>query len=138
MELREPELRESASMYHILLITPDQSLVSLIQEVLQSSPIECVVASNVQIAARVLQNERRPDILLLDLSTEHVITFLQEMRRVKAFADLPVLAMADAPDSDQIKLALEAGADRWIVTGFIRTSLFNVIKQLANKEAEKS
>jgi hypothetical protein len=45
--------------------------------------------------------------------------------------------MIDEPDSEQIKLALEAGADRWLVTGFLRTTLFSVIKQLTSKEPEK-
>jgi DNA-binding response OmpR family regulator len=125
-------------MYQILLTTADQSLVSMIQDALKASPISCVVANNVQVAARELQSNTRPDIVLLDLAIDHAVTFLQEMKRLKTFADLPVLAITDAPDSDQIKLALEAGADRWIVTGFIRTSLFNIIRQLASKEAEKS
>lgn len=124
-------------MYQILLTTADQHLVSMIQDVLKTAPIACAVVSDVQNAARELKSSRF-DIVLLDLAIDHAVTFLQEMKRLKSFENLPVLAMTDAPDSDQIKLALEAGADRWIVTGFMRSSLFNVIKQLADKEPEKS
>lgn len=125
-------------MYQILLATADQHLVSMIQDALKTSPVSCTVVDNVQIAARLLQNDTRPDIVLLDLSIAHSLTFIQEMRRVKIFADLPLLALVNEPDSEQIKPALEAGADRWVTTGFMRTTLFNVIKQLTSKEAEKS
>ena len=125
-------------MYQILLTTADQRLVSMIQDALKSSPVACAVVDTVQTAARELQSDARPDIVMLDLSIAHALTFLQEMKRLQVFADLPVLALIDEPDSEQIKLALEAGADRWVTTGFMRTTLFSVIKQLITTEKEKS
>jgi DNA-binding response OmpR family regulator len=110
----------------------------MIQNALKALPANCVVAENVLKAARIIQRDSRPAIVLLDLSVPHALTFLKELKTYNKYTDLPVLAITDKPDSEQIKLALEAGADRWLTAGFIRTTLSNVIRQLTSKVSEQS
>ena len=115
---------------HILIATTSQQLIQQIQTTFQASGITITLVETVQRAAQLLKSSPGIDLLVLDLSIQHAMNFLKEMKGHAKFSSVCVVVVTDDPDPECIKPALEAGAERWLTTAFIRTRLMSVVRSL--------
>ncbi len=115
-----------------LIATTNQSLLAEVRAACAKATMSLTAVASVYEAAQILKSDQRTDILLLDLSMGHALDFIRDMKSHARFSDVPVVVLIDDPDPERIKPALEAGADRWLTTAFVRTRLLSVIKSFAD------
>lgn len=121
-------------MTKILITTANNTLVEAVRHALRPTPIFWLFAEDVQKTVQILQSDEAPDLLMLDLSSYRAMEFLKQLKTSTRFAEIPILVVVDDPESALIKEALDAGAARWLTSGFVRTSLAHIVNQLAGQD----
>lgn len=111
-----------------LIATTNQALMMEVQAAFGKTSMTWMFVETVYQAAQILKSGQPADVVLLDLSVLHALNFLKDMKAHVKFSQVPVVVLIDDPDPELIKPALEAGADRWLTTAFIRTRLVSVVK----------
>lgn len=116
----------------ILVVDDDSELQGLIQLLLSRINVESISALDVQAAVQILRDPPMPDMMILDLMLPGVsgIDFLRQLRARPAFDTLPVLVLSALVDPDQIREALEAGADRYLTKPYLANNLTTLVADL--------
>ncbi|MDX2161364.1 MAG: response regulator [bacterium] len=116
----------------VLVVDDDPELLHLVRVLLARLGAEVMVAHSASQAAQVLKTPPLPDLLILDLMLPEVsgLEFLKQIRAKSSFDALPVLVMSAMIDPDQIRKALEAGADRYLTKPYIANNLLSVAGEI--------
>ncbi len=98
-----------ADTYQILVVDDDASIVHIIDTCLRKAGYGVLVAYNGDNAVKIAE-ERRPDLIIMDVMMPHLNGILATMR-IREKNNVPILMLsAKAEGSDRV-LGLEAGAD---------------------------
>jgi DNA-binding response OmpR family regulator len=117
----------------LLVVTQDPDFKKLIQNLVNREPINAAVSDGSSEAARFLLRNPLPDAVIIDLTMddkEQPLEFLKQMRARIEFSRLPVLVLTAVPDPDQVKTALQAGANRYLTKLFAGTNLVSTVKAM--------
>lgn len=116
----------------LLVITQDIDFKRLIEHLMRHERIQAAVTGSVAHAGQFLRGNPPPDIVVLDLSMpdEPSIQFLQQLRRRIEFSKLPVLVLTAVPDPDQVRAALQAGANRYLTKLFAAKNLLSTLQEM--------
>jgi DNA-binding response OmpR family regulator len=117
----------------LLVVTQDPDLKRMIQNLVNREPINAAVSDGSSEAARFLLRNPLPDAVIIDLTmeeTEQPLEFLRQMRARIEFSKLPVLVLTAVPDPDQVKAALQAGANRYLTKLFAGSNLVSTVKAM--------
>ncbi len=122
---------------HLLVITEDGNVKNLIERLIEHQRIHALVIDSVQAGAQFLQSNPLPDVVVLDLTLpdNHALLFLQQLRSRVEFAKLPVLVLTAFPDPDEVRVALEAGANRYLTKLFINKNLLSTLDEMVVQSA---
>jgi DNA-binding response OmpR family regulator len=117
----------------LLVVTQDPDFKQMIQQLVNREPIIAAVSDGSSEAARFLLRNPLPDAVIIDLSMDEEqqpLEFLRQMRARLEFSKLPVLVLTAIPDPDQVKVALAAGANRYLTKLFASTNLITTVKSM--------
>jgi DNA-binding response OmpR family regulator len=116
----------------VLIVDDDPEIQTLVAHLLKRVGIESVVVGNASDAARVLRDTALPDLMILDMMLPEVsgIEFLRQMRMKDAFQSLPVLILSSLVEQEQIRGALDAGADRYLTKPYIGNNLLPIVQEM--------
>ena len=69
------------------------------------------------------------DLIILDLMLPEIngVEFLRQMRAKSLFDDVPVMVLSALIDSEHIREALDAGADRYLTKPYIASNLTTIV-----------
>lgn len=73
-----------------------------------------------------------PQLLILDLMLPDIsgLEFLRQLRSKRAFDDLPVLVLSALIESENIREALNSGADRYLTKPYIANNLVVIAQDM--------
>lgn len=116
----------------LLLVTQDADVQRLVETLIEHRRVQGDFINSVQAAARFLQSNPLPDVLILDLSMPDntALLFLEQMRQRDEFKKLPVLVLLDFPDPAQVRDALGKGANRYLTKMFINRNLLSTLDEM--------
>jgi DNA-binding response OmpR family regulator len=117
---------------YALTITNNAKMGDMLQQLLASVSIQVVLKDTLQLAAQYLGTESLPHLVIIDWSLPENLKsrFLQGMKASKRFGELPVLVIVESPDSYAIRVALQAGANRYLTQSFIHTNLLPTLREM--------
>ncbi|MCA9908574.1 MAG: response regulator [Anaerolineae bacterium] len=113
----------------VLVIDDDPELQHLVRILLTRNNMDVMAAANVSAAVKVLATPPLPDLILLDLMLpdQNGISFLRQMRARNMFDGVPVIVLSALVDPQQIREALDAGADRYLTKPYIANNLVSYV-----------
>jgi len=113
----------------VLVIDDDPELQHLVRILLSRNNMDVIPAANVSAAVKFLATPPLPDLILLDLMLpdQNGISFLRQMRARNMFDDVPVIVLSALVDPQQIREALDAGADRYLTKPYIANNLVSYV-----------
>ncbi|MCC6616986.1 MAG: response regulator [Anaerolineae bacterium] len=111
------------------MIDDDPELQHLVRILLSRNNMEVIAAANVAAAVKLLATPPLPDLILLDLMLpdQNGISFLRQMRARSMFDGVPVIVLSALVDPQQIREALDAGADRYLTKPYIANNLVSYV-----------
>lgn len=115
--------------YTILIIDDDETTHDVLGEYLVLSGYRVLNAYN-GVEGLALLREQAPDLALLDVQMPEMDGFqmLEQVRRDRQFADIPILILSSLNRSNLVVRGLEMGADDFIIKPFIRAEIMARIK----------
>lgn len=121
-------------MAKLLIIEDDKIIRESIVELLQLEDFEVVSANNGLEALEVLKKEN-PDLIISDIAMPLMngYEFLENLRRLENYSDLPVILLTAKTDDRDRRLGMQLGADDYISKPFSRDDLLNSINYRLNK-----
>ncbi|MFN8528065.1 MAG: response regulator [Anaerolineae bacterium] len=116
----------------VLVVDDDSELLNLVRVLLTRLNVESINAVNAASAAQILKTPPLPDLIILDMMLPDVsgIEFLKQIRSKNIFDAVPVLILSALIDPEQIRVALDAGADRYLTKPYIANNLISVAGEL--------
>jgi two-component system phosphate regulon response regulator PhoB len=116
----------------VLIVDDDIELLQLVCFLLDRINVETITAKNAADAAKILREPPLPDLLILDLMLPGIsgMEFLRQMRARSVFDQLPVLVLSALIDPNQIREALDSGADRYLTKPYIANNLLTVVQEM--------
>lgn len=116
----------------ILVITEDAEVKKLLNNLMLHSRIQAGVTESTWNAARFLNTNPAPDVVVVDLDLPESLTleFLRQLRQRKELAALPVLVLTSFPDPTQVRQALDAGANRYLTKMFMAKNLLATVQEM--------
>ena len=122
----------AAEPKRVLIVDDDPEIQLLVDHLLKRIGIETIVVGSASEAARVLRDSALPDLMILDMMLPEVsgAEFLRQMRTKDAFRSLPVLILSSLVEQDQIRSALDAGADRYLTKPYIGNNLLPIVQEM--------
>ncbi len=116
----------------VLAVDDDVELLQLVVTLLKRINIETIGAENAVQAAQILRQPPLPDLLILDLMLPDIsgLDFLKQMRARPVFDNLPVLVLSAMAEPQEIRAALDAGADRYLTKPYLATNLLSVVQEM--------
>lgn len=116
----------------VLVVDDDPELLNLVRVLLTRLNVESVNAVNAASAAQILKSPPLPDLIILDMMLPDIsgIEFLKQIRAKSAFETIPVLILSALIDPEQIRVALDAGADRYLTKPYIANNLISVAGEM--------
>ncbi len=116
----------------VLAVDDDVELLQLVVTLLKRVNIETIGAENAVQAAQILRQPPLPDLLILDLMLPDIsgLDFLKQMRARPVFDNLPVLVLSAMAEPQEIRAALDAGADRYLTKPYLATNLLSVVQEM--------
>jgi len=115
----------------VLVITNDSELAAILEHTLSPASIAYIVADTMLDAAKIVERGTNPAVILIDLSADQALEFVEQVKGHARFSQIPVLAVTEDPSLPEVKLALKAGANRWITKSFVGHTLLAVMRQFA-------
>lgn len=93
---------------------------------------ETIVADTAAFAAQILRTQPLPELLILDLMLPDIsgMEFLRQLRSKRAFDSLPVLVLSALIETEQIREALNSGADRYLTKPYIGNNLVTIAQDM--------
>lgn len=120
----------------VILVVEDSPTVShTVKGILSRHGYTVNVAGDGLIALRALRTFE-PDLMLLDIRLPHIDGFqlCRVVRRLEKFADLPIVILSSLSSDDDIRRALEAGADTYLTKPIDERRLIQAVEdQLARQ-----
>jgi DNA-binding response OmpR family regulator len=118
----------------VLVVDDDPELLQLVRILLGRAGVEVVTAGDADAAKLALSGISTPDLMILDVMLPDVsgVEFLRQMRAERAMDEVPVLMLSALIDPDQIRVALDAGADRYLTKPYVANSLVSIVQELLN------
>jgi two-component system, OmpR family, phosphate regulon response regulator PhoB len=125
-------LADSQQRRPVLIIDDDAEIRQLVRLLLVRINLESVGAETAGAGAEILSGSPTPLLLILDLMLPGIsgMDFLRQMRSTKIFDSIPVLVLSALIDPDQIRTALDAGADRYLTKPYIANNLVPIVQDL--------
>lgn len=119
------------SKARILVVDDDPDLLRLVSLLLQRINVDVTTAESATIAAQYLM-QTLPDLMILDLMMPEIsgMDFLRQLRSHPAYDPMPVLVLSAIIDPEQIRLALDEGADRYLTKPYIAHNLLSVVQEM--------
>jgi CheY-like chemotaxis protein len=116
----------------ILVVDDDKDVLLLVRTLLSRIAVQTLTARNAAEAAQIMRQSPPIDLLILDLMLPDVsgIDFLKQMRSRSQFDAIPVVVLSALADPDQIKEALNTGADRYITKPYMANNLISVVQDV--------
>jgi two-component system, OmpR family, phosphate regulon response regulator PhoB len=116
----------------VLIVDDDPEIQMLVEHLLKRLGLETVVAGSATEAARILRDTTLPDLMILDMMLPEVsgVEFLRQMRMKDMFQTLPVLVLSSLSEQEQIREALDAGADRYLTKPYIGNNLVSIAQEM--------
>lgn len=116
----------------VLAVDDDAELLELVITLLKRVNIETMGVENAIQAAQALRQPPLPDLLILDLMLPDIsgIDFLKQMRSKSIFDSLPVLVLSAMAEPQEIRAALDAGADRYLTKPYLANNLLSVVQEM--------
>lgn len=116
----------------VLVVDDDPELLQLVRILLGRSGLNVTAAPDARSAAQALSEADAPDLMILDIMMPDIsgVDFLRRVRQESAFDHVPVLMLSALIDSEQIRVALEAGADRYLTKPYVANSLISIVQEL--------
>lgn len=116
----------------VLAVDDDVELLELVITLLKRVNIETIGVENAIQAAQALRQPPLPDLLILDLMLPDIsgIDFLKQMRSKTIFDSLPVLVLSAMAEPQEIRAALDAGADRYLTKPYLANNLLSVVQEM--------
>ncbi len=116
----------------VLVVDDDQEILTLVRVLLSRLRVETVSVMSAADAAQRLKTPPLPDLLILDLMLPDVsgLEFLRQIRAKSIFDAIPILVLSATIDPDQIRAALDAGADRYLTKPYITNNLLTVATEM--------
>lgn len=113
----------------VLIVDDDPDIQQLIRLLLARIGVDATTAGSAMEAARILRTPPLPDLMILDLMLPEIngTDFLRQMRAKELFDDLPVMVLSALIDSEHIREALDAGADRYLTKPYIASNLTTIV-----------
>jgi len=123
---------DNADKPRVLVVDDDPALQKLVSTLLQRAGMDSVGALTAASAADVLKQRPLPQVIILDMMLPDTsgIEFLKQMRSKEIFDDLPVVILSALADPDQIREALNSGADRYLTKPYIVNNLISTVQDL--------
>ncbi|HRF95898.1 MAG TPA: response regulator [Aggregatilineales bacterium] len=130
---------ENAEKPRVLVVDDDPALQKLVSTLLQRAGMDSVGALTAATAADVLKQRPFPNVIILDMMLPDTsgIEFLKQMRSKEVFNDLPVVILSALADPDQIREALNSGADRYLTKPYIVNNLISTVQDLVRNGRPK-
>lgn len=118
----------------ILVVEDDESIRNLIVSQLQDAGFEVVTAADGLEGLAALR-DRRPDAVLLDINMPRMdgFTMLERMKSDPATSNLPVLMLSAQSSPEDIRRAVQLGADDYIGKPFESRQLLRRVDRMIRK-----
>ena len=118
----------------IIVADDDRTTVMMVQSILRTWKIHCVVAQNGKDAME-LTKKLKPDALLLDVSMPDMDGFqvLAALRADPATRDTPIVMLTAAQSEDEVVRGFDLGADDYITKPFRAHEMLVRLKRLVRK-----
>ena len=116
----------------VLVVDDDVEIQQLVRILLRRAGIDAILADGAVAAARILKLQPLPDLMILDLMMPEVsgIDFLKQIRAKETLCDLPVLVLSALIETEDIRGALSAGADRYLTKPYIANNLVTIVEEM--------
>lgn len=116
----------------ILVVDDDPDLLQLVRILLARINLNVVTVEHARLAGQQLESGLHPDLLILDLMMPDIsgMEFLAVIRGQPAYDEMPVLVLSALVDPDQIRDALNGGADRYLTKPYIAHNLVTVVQEM--------
>lgn len=116
----------------VLLIDDDVDIHKLVGVLLGRIGAETISVETARAGARILQSQPLPQLLILDLMLPGIsgLEFLRQLRGRRTFDALPVLVLSALVEPEQIREALNAGADRYLTKPYISNNLVTIAQDM--------
>ncbi len=126
----------TASRKKILLIDDDESILLAVSRVLTVSGFEVVTASG-GVAGLEMSHSAQPDAVVCDVNMPDMEGFevLQRVRADPATVTLPFILLTSADERENVRKAMQMGADDFISKPFKRQELIDAVNQVFEKRA---
>lgn len=123
---------ENTDKPRVLVVDDDPALQKLVTTLLQRAGMESVGALTAATAIEVLKERPLPNVIILDMMLPDTsgIEFLKQMRSKEIFDHVPVVILSALADPDQIREALNSGADRYLTKPYIVNNLISTVQDL--------
>lgn len=116
----------------VLVVDDDADIQQVVKILLRRAGLDIVSAETARAAQTILGAGPPPDLVILDLMMPEVsgLDFLRQMRADGSFKHLPVLVLSALIESDDIREALTAGADRYLTKPYIANNLVSIVQEM--------
>ncbi len=112
-----------ASSTHLLLVEDDTFLASIYRTKFEQEDFKVSVAENGEDGLEAAR-KKKPDIILLDILLPHLDGFavLQELKKDKSTAHIPVILLTNLGQKEDVEKGLELGAASYLIKAHCRPS----------------
>jgi DNA-binding response OmpR family regulator len=116
----------------IIVVDDDVEIQQLVRVLLMRIGIDPIVVDNATAAAQAMRIPPLPDLIILDLMLPDIsgMEFLRQLRARDSFKTVPVLVLSALIESEQIREALDAGADRYLTKPYIANNLVTIVQDI--------
>lgn len=108
---------------HLLLVEDDTFLASIYRTKFEQEGFKVSVAENGEVGLEAAK-KKRPDLILLDILLPHLdgFTVLQELKKEKSTASVPVILLTNLGQKEDVEKGLALGAAAYLIKAHCRPS----------------
>ena len=115
----------------VLIIDDDPVLTTVLVDTLPAEGFDVSVAASGSEGVEQAQ-QGKPDVIVLDLMMPGMSGW-QVCEQIRAFSQVPILVLTSLVDADGVELALEKGADDYLVKPVPHSALAARLRRLARQ-----
>ena len=115
-----------------LVVDDSETMRLILKEHLKKMGFEVTEAANGRHALEVLKEMTTADLVLVDWNMPEMdgVSFVRAVRAQPSYASLPLLMVTTNAELSQVSVALEAGANEYIMKPFTKDILQNKLELL--------